>query len=175
MHISQHLHLLLLNWPARMLCSSMNVHTILSSNTQPEQPAGLKQSYQANHVADSHVLQNVSAHLHNCLALAVQCRGSLVQQQDFGVLKDSTGDSDALLLASTELHPSLPHLSGRQHPAGRTEQKAYTSNILHKRPVSCSKRAVPRLVTSFGMTTRRHELADMRRPPALPAHAQCSC
>jgi hypothetical protein len=25
------------------------------------------------------------------------------------------------------------------------------------------------------MTTRRHELADMRRPPALPAHAQCSC
>lgn len=45
------------------------------------------------------------------LALRVQCRGGLVQQQDFGVSDDGTGDGYTLLLPSRELRTLSSNLS----------------------------------------------------------------
>ena len=43
--------------------------------------------------------------LHNLLTLSVQGRGGFIQQQDLGISDKSSGNSNALLLPSTELGP----------------------------------------------------------------------
>ena len=48
--------------------------------------------------------------MYDSLALRVQGRGRLVQQQDRGVPDDGPGDGDSLLLAAAELHPLLAAL-----------------------------------------------------------------
>lgn len=101
-------------------------------------------------------------HLNNGLALAVQGRGGLVQQQDFGVLQDGTCDSNALLLPSTELHTALSNLSGRQHPADRQGQATHASKKnLYKTAASYTPRspicsATRSSAGTSGMCDRRH-------------------
>ena len=53
----------------------------------------------------------VQSILHYLLALCVQGRGGLVQEEDFGVPHQSTGDSKALLLPPRQLGTPLSHKS----------------------------------------------------------------
>ena len=48
--------------------------------------------------------------LHHLLALVVQGRGGLVQNQDRRVFQENPGDADPLLLPSGELYAPLAHI-----------------------------------------------------------------
>ena len=52
----------------------------------------------------------VQSILHNLLTLCVQGRGGLIQEEDFGVPYQSTGNGNALLLTSRQLTTSLPNM-----------------------------------------------------------------
>ena len=53
---------------------------------------------------------SVQSILNNLLALRVQGRGGLVQEEDLGVPHQSPGDGDALLLSPAELRAPFPHV-----------------------------------------------------------------
>ena len=52
----------------------------------------------------------VQSLLHYLLALCVQGRGGLVQEEKFGVPYESSGDGDALLLTSGQLSSLTPYI-----------------------------------------------------------------
>mmetsp|Transcript_30344 Transcript_30344/g.81588 ORF Transcript_30344/g.81588 Transcript_30344/m.81588 type:complete len:276 (+) Transcript_30344:389-1216(+) len=54
--------------------------------------------------------QPVQRILHQLLRLAVQCGGGLVEDEHGRVLEQRTGNGDALLLPTRDLHPPLPAL-----------------------------------------------------------------
>jgi len=58
-----------------------------------------------------HALQRVDGFLHDALAGGVQRRGGLIQQQHRGLLDQSTGDRDALLLTSTHSRSAGSNIS----------------------------------------------------------------
>ena len=50
--------------------------------------------------------------LHYLLALCVQGRGGLVEEEEFGVPHQSTGDGNSLLLSPGQLGASATHIGG---------------------------------------------------------------
>ena len=48
--------------------------------------------------------------LHQLLALGIECRGSLVKNQNLGVTQHRTGNAQSLTLTTRELHTSVAHI-----------------------------------------------------------------